>query len=387
MNKTVRNILATSVALFAAICSANAQSVYENKVEINKSVHDFGDISVDDGAVECSFTVKNISNKAMLILNVVSSCGCTSVSWTREPIAPGKTGTISATFDNKDGAYPFDKTITVYFSDVSKPAVLHLRGVAHQAPKPLKERYTLMFGNFGVKDLEMSAGNLTRGERKALEFTIANNGITPMKVAFQDVSPEITLNVYPNPVPPKSTATLECTVKAGTNYGKNWYYATPVIDGRVFKAAGKLPNKEDDGSNIYKEPNKRLGLGKSELGIYAVVKPQNLREADRSLEPDITFTKSTQSFGKLASRSSATVVYEFKNSGKKELELFKLDAECSNVKVTSITSKVAGGKNGSIKIEVNTTGMPSGENTIVLNLYTNSPLRPVVTLQLVGEIL
>ena len=58
-----------------------------------------------------------------------SSCGCTNVRWTRTSLAKGEKGTIEATYTNEDGPYPFDKTITVYLSDIRKPVVLHLRGV------------------------------------------------------------------------------------------------------------------------------------------------------------------------------------------------------------------------------------------------------------------
>lgn len=378
-------ILTAVLAILTCQPAATAQSVYENKVEFDKTVHDFGDISESDGAVSCTYTVKNTGSKAMIILNVVSSCGCTSVSWTREPIAPGKTGTVSATFDNNDGPYPFDKTLTVYISDLAKPVILHLRGTVHKASRPLKERYTLMFGNFGVRELEMNAGAFSAGQRKTVTFTIANNGITPMKVDFQNVTPGMTLKVYPNPVPAQSTATLECTISAGRNYGKNWYYASPVVDGRPYKAVGRIPAAEDDGSHIYKEANKRLGLGKSEFGVYGVIKPVNYENQDKTTS-DIMFTKSTQSFGKVPAGSTAEVSYEFNNGGKLDLEIFKVDAECSNVKVSSMDAKVAPGKKGTLKIALNTSGMPRGENIIVLNLYTNSTHRPVVTLQLVGEI-
>lgn len=387
MKRTARTILISAILSAACAFSAAAQSTFEGKVQVDKTVHDFGDISVSDGPVSCTYTFTNNSSKAMLILNVVTSCGCTDVTWTREPIPVGKTGTVTATFDNNDGPYPFDKTVTAYVSELSKPVVLHLRGVAHQSAKPLKERYTLMFGNFGVRDLEMNAGNFVTGEKKTVEFTVANNGVAPMKVEFQNVSEGMKLSVFPNPVPAKSTATLECTITStGRKFGKNWYYATPVVDGRVFKAVGKLPVKEDDGSHVYRESNSKLGLGKSEIGIYAVTKARSLAYENEADAPSVSFTKSTQSFGKVAAGAKASVSYELKNGGKEALELYKLDTDCSKVTVKKMDEKVGGGQKSTINVELNTQGMPKGENIIVLNLYTNDPLRPVVTLQLVGEI-
>ncbi len=376
-------------ALIFATVNADAQSKIDDKVSIDKVIHDFGDIYVTDGPVSCTFTITNTGSTNMVILSVVPSCGCTEAEWTREPIAPGKKGTISTTYKNEDGPYPFDKTLTVYFSDVKKPAVLHLRGSVHQAAKPLKERYTLMFGNFGVKDVEMKVGNLSQRETKSVNYVIANNGVSPMKIEFKDVSEGMKLEVFPNPVPAKSTATLVCTIEASRKrWGKNWYYATPVVDGRVFKAAGKLPaSEEEDG--FYKEKNSRLGLGKSEIGFWACTKENvaGLPKEEVQNGPVTTFAKSTAEFGKVASGEKKTLTFEYTNSGKKELKLFKLDADCSNVTIKQMDETTAAGKKSSIVVELDTKGMPKGENIIVLNLYTNSPLRPVVPLQIAGTIL
>lgn len=383
---TIYSIIAA--ALLAASGNAFAQSKITESIQIDKTIHDFGDIFVDDGPVTCTYTVTNTGDKAFLILSAVSSCGCTQAEWTKEPVLPGKTGTVTATFNNEDGPYPFDKTVTVYFSETNKPTVLHLRGSVHKASTPLKERYTLMFGNFGVKDLEFNVGNLSQGERKAVDFVIANNGVTPMSVEFKNVSENMTINVYPNPVPAKSTATMEVTIRAHKDkYGLNWYYATPVIDGREYRAVGKRPAKEkaEGAQNIYTQPNKRLGIGKSEIGFYASTK-ERYAGYEEGVSPEITFTKSTMSFGKLTAGSKTTVTFEYKNIGKEESKIHKVDAGCSNVTVKQ-SDITAGGKKGQLVLDLDTTGMPKGENIIVLNLFTNSPSRPIITLQLVGEII
>ena len=104
------------------------QSLIAGRAEFDKTVHDFGTFSVKDGPQSCIFTVTNKGDEPLVILSAISSCGCTGVKWTRTSIAPGESGTIEATYSNEDGAYPFDKTVTVYLSDIKKPVILHLRG-------------------------------------------------------------------------------------------------------------------------------------------------------------------------------------------------------------------------------------------------------------------
>ena len=105
--------------------------VFGDRVEFDKVVHDFGDISIKDGPVSCSFSVKNISEAPVTIFTVIASCGCTETEWPRTSIQPGETGTIKVTYDNDEGVQSFDKQITVYLSDMKRPVILHLKGVVH----------------------------------------------------------------------------------------------------------------------------------------------------------------------------------------------------------------------------------------------------------------
>ena len=390
MKKTIRILISIAALVIMASGVAAAQSTFGNVVSVDKVTHDFGDIFTDQGSVSCTYTFTNISDKPILLLQAVSSCGCTTTEWTREPIQPGKTGTVIAEFDNRDGPYPFDKTVTVYVSDLKNPIVLHLRGSAHENARPLKETYTLKIGNMGVKSLEIKAGSISQRETKSGTVVIANVGITPMKLEFKDVSEGLTVEVFPNPVPAKSVANLTYTIKASRErWGKNWYYATPVIDGRVYKAIGKLPEAEEPvgETNFYTEPNRRLGIGKSEIAFWAVTKENfaSLPEGYKDEMSNPVFTKSTVNFGKLAPGAKTTLTFEYTNKGKQDSEFYKLDADCTNVKVVEM-EKTAPGKKGKIVVDLDTKGMPKGDNIIALTLITNSALRPVISLQIAGTI-
>ncbi|MEX0966822.1 MAG: DUF1573 domain-containing protein [Bacteroidia bacterium] len=89
-------------------------SVYGQKAvaEYTEDSHDFGTITEGTQAKHV-FTVKNTGNADLMIVNVRPSCGCTTPSWTREPIAPGKTGTITAVFNSSGRPGNFHKSITV----------------------------------------------------------------------------------------------------------------------------------------------------------------------------------------------------------------------------------------------------------------------------------
>ncbi|WP_395043039.1 DUF1573 domain-containing protein [Flavobacterium sp.] len=73
------------------------------------------------------FEFKNTSDKAVIITNVKPACGCTAADYTKEPIAPGKTGFVKATY-NAAAAGSFTKTVTVTTSAEETPKVLTFKG-------------------------------------------------------------------------------------------------------------------------------------------------------------------------------------------------------------------------------------------------------------------
>ena len=64
----------------------------------------------------------------MVLTRVIASCGCTTPEWTKEPIAPGKTGDIKITYNPKDRPGPFVKTISVYSNGKNGSFILTIRG-------------------------------------------------------------------------------------------------------------------------------------------------------------------------------------------------------------------------------------------------------------------
>ena len=82
------------------------------KIEFTEKSRDFGDITQGD-VVKHVFKFKNTGTEPLILSNVITSCGCTATEWPREPIAPGGTGEINATFNSKGKMGKQNKVITV----------------------------------------------------------------------------------------------------------------------------------------------------------------------------------------------------------------------------------------------------------------------------------
>ena len=82
-------------------------SLYYEKDLSSVPILEFDDRSIEFGTVkkgdkrEHRYTFKNVGRVPASIA-IVSACECTTLDWSREEIAPGKTGFINAIFDSSD---------------------------------------------------------------------------------------------------------------------------------------------------------------------------------------------------------------------------------------------------------------------------------------------
>lgn len=359
--KTTRHIIINLIGILAFLCNAYAGVKIGDMLEIDKTVHNFGDIIHKSGPVSCTFTLTNTGGQAAVIYNVVSTCGCTDVKWTREPIRPGQTGTISVTYSNDEGAYPFDKTLTTYISDSKKPVLLKIRGVSIETAKPLAELYPVKFGALALRESLIKCGNLEQGGSKTEAVMVANTSSRPITIDFTDVSNNLEVAISPNPIPAESTAEMTFTITADRKiWGKETYYATPVVNGKAADA---------------------------QIGFWAFTKENfsHLTQDQKAKGPRPTFDESTYSFGKIRQGETVHATYTFRNDGKEPFCVYRVNSD-ANCWSHSTIPVAAPGETVSFRFHLNTENLPKGEHLTIVTLTTNSPLRPIVNLFVAGYI-
>ena len=363
--KRTRHIISSILCIFSCICLC-AQEKVGNSLEFDKLVHNFGNIIHKSGPVSCSFTIRNKGSKPAVIYNVVSTCGCTDVEWTKEPIRPGGSGKITATYSNDEGAYPFDKVLTVYLSDVQKPVLLKFRGVSTEKEKPLSELYPVSYGPLAFRESLIKCGNLEQGNTKSESVLVANTSDSPIAVSFKDTDPNLTISLSPNPIPAKSTAEMRFSVKANRNiWGKHTYYTTPLVNGAAYKNS----------------------KGKAQIGIWAFTKENftHLTKEEKAAGSRPTFTESTYSFGKVKRGTIIHASFTFKNDGKSDFVVYKVNSDAGKWSHSTIPATKPGGQT-TFSADLDTSDLPVGESLTIITLTTNSPLRPIVNLFIAGYI-
>lgn len=93
-----------------------------------KKVHNAGQV-VKGEMIRAEFIVKNTGDKPLVIADVSPSCSCTVGDFTKDPIAPGKTGKIVASVDtDKISGSRVDKKVTVLANTTPRTHTLKIKG-------------------------------------------------------------------------------------------------------------------------------------------------------------------------------------------------------------------------------------------------------------------
>lgn len=393
MGRTASSAIVIAAALAfigAAATDLAAQTIYEGTVEIDRPVYDFGDVPVSRGPLSCTFNIRNVSSGDITILNVASSCGCTGVTWTRESIAPGAGGTISATYSNDEGAFPFDKALTAYISGLKKPVVLRLRGNVLDSEQPLSVTYPVRYGPLGVKTAAQRGPNVEQGQPRSGEFRIANLGDKTVGLSFADVTDGLRIAADTDALAPGQVAVVSYTITPSPDrWGRQIYYATPLADGRRYPMEAPPDNrkKERGAEALLGDIPGLPAEGDCRLAVTSWTKEDfsGLDREQRAAGPRLTARESSASFGKVKAGGKVKLHFEIDNKGKSPARIYSIDSDSSRLTARGDTLIAAGGT-GRIDATLDTSRLPAGEVLAILTLTTNCPSRPLVNLYVTGFI-
>lgn len=136
----MKNLLLIAIIFTFSLSVANAQTttpatatttvavVNPNapKAKWDKTVSDFGDI--EQGIPkEAEFKLTNDGKEPLLIQTARAGCGCTNLKYSQEPVLPGKSTIVAATY-NAAAMGAFSKSITVTTNADPNPVMLIIKG-------------------------------------------------------------------------------------------------------------------------------------------------------------------------------------------------------------------------------------------------------------------
>lgn len=137
MNKNVKVVTLSVLMIGIGVVTASAmnyQGTGNRVIEMtNGAVMKFKETSIQLGEIpqgtprNITFELYNEGNQPLIIESVKPSCGCTGVDYSRGPIKPNETGSITAVYDAKNQG-EFTKMVTVYSNASDSPQILKFSG-------------------------------------------------------------------------------------------------------------------------------------------------------------------------------------------------------------------------------------------------------------------
>lgn len=198
----------------------------------------FGTIRESDGKVSHVFTGENRGDRPVVILDVITSCGCTAPSFSKKPILPGQTTEVRVTYDPTDRPGAFTKKLTVYSSERRKLAVLTIAGDVLPREKTVEDLYPVDAGaGLRLTTTTLPFSYIYIGRRTQSAIGYANTSSRTLTLELRDGHPDESFTAhYPREIAPGERGEIDLGffVPAGQpRYGSIKEVLTPVIDGYV----------------------------------------------------------------------------------------------------------------------------------------------------------
>ena len=326
------------------------------KATFDKKVHEFGVVLWKHPAT-ATFTIKNDGDKPLVISNVTTSCGCTVADWTKTPIAPGATGTVSSTFDAKALGH-FYKDIGVYCNAADRPIYLMIQGEVSADPK----NYTL------THPFEIGAIRLNKD---AIEFDDANKGDKPtMEILVANTTNEVYAPVLMH-LPPymEAVAVPERIGKKGTGKIK------------VTLDTDKLPKFGLTTATVYlsRFPGDKVGE-ENAIPVSAVLLPDfsHISQQQRLNPPAVELSTEELTLPPLAENEKKSQKIVVKNVGKSDLEITDLQVFNSALGVQLKKRVLKPGASTKMKITAYGKYLKKVKGTPRVLMITNDPNCPKI---------
>ncbi|OFY71621.1 MAG: hypothetical protein A3G23_01785 [Bacteroidetes bacterium RIFCSPLOWO2_12_FULL_37_12] len=241
----IRHLL--SIGFLYSLLLNNSALSQGNSLSFEKKIYDFGNISEGE-IVNHHFHYINPTTKPVKISFVRSSCGCTTPAWSKEPIAPGDTGSVYVEFNSAGRTGRINKiilvvleksyerislTLTGFVQGKNEPAISFIPETIKTDPGDLKNKKPVLIthntndlinSRSSTEDDTIRLGKIEKGQSILYFYSVQNQEKKTMKIKEINTSSDA-INVYigEQNINPGKNAELKIEVD-GNNKIHEWNY-------------------------------------------------------------------------------------------------------------------------------------------------------------------
>ena len=354
------------VLILTALCTFTLTPLLaQNKaqIEAQELVYNFGTIAEAAGLASHTFVVTNKGDAPLVITRVTASCGCTRPEWTKEPIAPGKTGVVKVTYNPKGRPGPFYKTVSIYSNGKKGSSSLAIKGnVTPKSQQPVIT-YPYSIGELKLHTKTVLYSGIRQDETVGEKISIKNDSETAIAVELGKLPHYYTAEVRPNRLKPQDTGEIILLLDAKAAKRK----------GRV---TASLPITVTKG-------NKEKSEGRIWLAANIIDNFNKLSAADKEKAPVAHLSGTLLEFGKLPKKNGfmmiggkVTGTFEITNTGKTPLLIYSVSSDDKRLDVSGGRKELKPGASTTFKVSIRPKEIKTKLEALI-NVVCNDPNGPV----------
>lgn len=340
-----------------------AQMPNTPRIRVLNDKANLGSINEDGGGVPTTFKFVNVGKKPLKIINVLTSCGCTTPEWTKDEVKTGDTGYVVAVYNpqNKEGS--FSKTLTVITNGDPQSVTLTVMGTVYASNKQMKAMFPAKSGN-----MLMTSNALELPAQKEDKTDTVWLGIYNPTEEMMFVEMIVT--------PPMMKANVDRVVLKPQG-GDNIMF---TYNGKLTKGLGTYTDSIYLVTSDKTEPSKLVTIKAKVVQNFDALTPEQ-----RANAPELTLKQVEGDMGQLYQGETGVFVFEFTNTGKSDLVVRKVLADCKCITAVIPQTPIKKGAKGKVTISYNSKGKHRNIEEKV-TLVVNDPKHPETVLKVRAKV-
>lgn len=372
--KTIITLLFLAWSLLAFSTAFCQQFKY---VSFDSTERKFGAVDANQVAfAEYTFKFRNLSSAPVQVVSARSESPLVAATGIRGLVQPDRSGSVLVTFDvrRQSGSFSEDVVVEIGRMDMktgevnlteTQKVVLKLSGTVKARKQGPADWYPYKQGNLWFSKQLISFGNVNDRDRFADTCTIYNGGKNAIKL--------------------QEIATAKGFELEGWKAGKE------LAAGDSIRVITTL-NGPQVGDYDWINQQARLKttddtLSEKLLRIHATLMPAfpKMSREDSAKAPKIVFEKTAHNFGPLNGDKSVTFEFKFKNHGRSDLKILKVQTSCGCTVAASEKNILKPDEKSSIRVTFNPEGR-KGTQVKQVRIITNDPSTPLTQLTIQAQI-
>jgi len=332
-----------------------AQILERNLIQWEQKKINIGTILEENGEVTAEFKGVNPTATPILITDVITDCGCTTVDFTTDTLSRDVVSSIKVKFDPAHRGGIFSKMVIVRTNADSYGDTLFLEGYNLPLPENNEIAYQNRIGEIGMRLPSVNMGNVFTNEPKVKFIELFNFGTKPIRFEKEQLLlPEyLKAEQFPDSIPANSRGLLKITYDAVKKNDLGFFEDQIILN---------LMHQESP------------MIVKLTAMVYEYFPP--LPKSLENTVPKLGISEIDIDLRAINANVAVSRLVTLSNIGTEILEIRKITTNCECVKVELDKTILSAGERGQLKLTFDPKGR-QGIDHKHITIFSNDPLNPV----------